>query len=178
MKMENRQQKLVVLTVVAVALYVGVNFIFTPLQGWWSARSTQIKALDDKVKHGQALIKRETILRSRWSDMQSKALPSNTSLAEQQFLRAVDTWSHSSGVEITSLMPQWKDESTNYLTLNCRVETSGDISSLRRFLYDLEQGPMALRVDSVELGAHDNTGQQMTMGLDLNGLVLVFNDKK
>jgi Tfp pilus assembly protein PilO len=172
-KVENRQQMLVMLTIAAVALYVGVNFVFTPLQGWWSARSAQIKNLGDKVKNGQALVKRETAIRGHWANMVTNALPPNTSLAEQRLLEAVDNWSRSSGVEITSIMPQWKQEDTNYLTLNCRVETSGDIGALSRFLYDLEKGPMALRVDSVELGTHDNIGQQMTLGMDLNGLVLV-----
>ena len=34
MKIENRQQFLLQLTIAALALYVGVNFILTPLAGW------------------------------------------------------------------------------------------------------------------------------------------------
>jgi len=170
---ENRQQKLLLLTIAAAALYVGVNFVFTPLQGWWSSRSAQIKELSTRVNDGNKLVKRESAIRGHWADMVTNALPPNTSLAEQKFLESVDNWSRNAGVEITSITPQWKQEDTNYMTLNCRVETSGDIGSLSRFLYSLEKGPMALRVDSVELGAHDNNGQQMTLGMDLNGLVLV-----
>jgi hypothetical protein len=175
MKIQNRQQFLVIMALAAVGLFVGVNFIFTPLQGWWSSRSAQIRDLRAKVKDGRFLLQRETGIRGHWDDMRTNALPPNTSVAEAKLLGAVDNWSRSTGVEITSLMPQWKQEDTNYLTLNCRVETSGDINSLSRFLYELEKGPMGLRVDSVELGAHDTSGQQMTMGLDLNGLVLVPN---
>ena len=173
MKIENRQQFLIVLTIVAAGLFVGVNFIITPLTGWWEGRATQIKDLRAKVKNGQSLVRREAYIRGDWDNMRTNALPANTSLAEHQLLNAVDDWSRRSGVEITSLMPQWKSDDTNYLTINCRVETSGDLGTLSRFLYELEKGPMALRVDSVELAAHDNTGQQMTLGLDLNGLALV-----
>lgn len=178
MKIKNRQQFLVVLTIAALALLVGVNFIFSPLAGWWSARSQQIKELRTQVKDGNNLIKREAGIRSRWDGMRMNALPANTSLAEQQLLKAVDNWSRSSGVEITSIMPQWKNDSTNYMTLTCRVETSGDLGTLSQFLYDLEKGPMALRLDSVELGLHANNNQQMTLGLELNGLALVPHDKK
>ena len=108
----------------------------------------------------------------------ANALPANASLAEQQLLKAVDSWSRSSGVEITSLMPQWKNDSTNYLTLACRVETAGDLGTLSRFLYDLEKGPLALRLDAVELSSHDNTGQKMTLGLEINGLALIPHDNK
>ena len=178
MKIKNRQEFLVMLTVAAFALLVGVNFILEPLGGWWSARQTQIKELRTKVTEGQQLIRRESGIRSRWKEMSANALPANTSLAEQKLLTAVDGWSRSSGAEVTSLMPQWKNESTNYLTLTCRVETAGNLGTLSRFLYDLERGPLALRLDSLELTARDKEGQQMTLSTEINGLALVQPEKK
>jgi Tfp pilus assembly protein PilO len=177
-KIKNRQEFLVVLTIAAFALLVGVNFILEPLGGWWSARQTQIKELRTKVTEGQQLIRREAGIRRRWADMTANALPANTSLAEQKLLTAVDGWSRTSGAEVTSLMPQWKNESTNYLTLTCRVETSGDLGTLSKFLYDLERGSMALRLDSLELTARDKEGQQMTLSTEINGLALIQPDKK
>lgn len=93
-------------------------------------------------------------------------------------LHAVDDWARSSGTELTSVMPQWKSDSTNYFSLTCRVESAGDLSALSRFIYDLEKGPMPLRLDSVELGSRDNSGRQMTLGVDLNGLALVPENTK
>ena len=123
------------------------------------------------------MIQREAGIRSRWSDMSANALPNNTSLAEQQVLKAFDNWSRDSGAEITSIMPQWKNDSTNYMTLNCRVEASGNLGTLSQFLYDIEKGPAALKLDSVELSAHDNTGQQLTLGLQISGLALIRQTK-
>jgi len=177
-KIKNRQEFLVVLTIAAFALLVGVNFILEPLGGWWSARQAQIKELRTKVDDGSHLLKREAGIRSRWADMQANALPANTSLAEQKLLTAVDGWSRSSGAEVTSLMPQWKNESTNYLTLTCRVEMAGDLGALSKFIYDLEKGPLALRLDSLELTARDKEGQQMTLNTEINGLALTSQDKK
>jgi Tfp pilus assembly protein PilO len=178
MKIENRQQFLMVLALAALALLVGVNFIFTPLSGWWSARQDQIKQLQTKVDEGRLILKREAGIRSRWDGMRTNALPANPSLAEQDLLQSVSEWARSSGVELNSVMPQWKNDSTNYLTLACRVESAGDLGTLSRFLYDLEKGPLALRLDSVELNSRDASGRQMTMGLDLNGLALTLPDKK
>ena len=178
MKIKNRQEFLVVLTIAAFALLVTVNFILEPLGGWWSSRQAQVKELRTKVTEGGQLIKRETGIRSRWAEMQANALPANTSLAEQKLLTAVDSWSRSSGAEVTSLMPQWKNESTNYMTLNCRVETSGNLGTLSQFLYDLERGPLALRLTSLELTARDKEGQQMTLSTEINGLALTTQEKK
>ncbi len=178
MKVKNRQDFLVVLTLAAAALFVGVNFVFTPLQNWWSARQAQVRDLREKVKDGNQLIKSETRVRQRWNDMRANALPAGSSQAEQEFLKAVDGWARDSGAQITSLMPQWKNDSTNYMTLECRVESAGDLGALSRFIYDIEKGPLALRLDTVELSSHDNSGQQMTLGLEINGLALIQNDKK
>ena len=173
MKIKNRQEFLLVLTIAAFALLVGVNFIYEPLQDWWSARATQVKDLRTKVNDGNQLIKREAGIRSRWDDMRNNALPANTSLAEQQLLTSFTAWSRSSGAEITGIMPQWKNDSTNYWTLDCRVEAAGDIGALSRFLYSVEKGPTALKIDSVELSGHDATGQQLTLALQINGLALL-----
>jgi len=177
MKIKNRQQFLVALTIGVAALYLGVNFVYTPLSDWWSSRSAQIRDLREKVSDGNQLIKREAGIRSHWSEMQANALPSNTSLAEQQVLKSFDSWQRDSGAEITGIMPQWKNDSTNYMTLSCRVELGGDLGTLSRFLYEIENSPTALRLDSVELGAHDVTGQQMTLGLEINGLALLPSSK-
>ena len=142
------------------------------------AEQAQIKALQKQVSEGQQLIKRETSIRNRWNWMQANALPANPSQAEQRFLKALDGWSREAGTELTSIMPQWKSDSTNYLTLACRVESAGDLATLSKFLYALEKGPMALKVDSVELTARDTIGQQMTLSLEINGLALVARDKK
>jgi hypothetical protein len=177
MKIEQRQQFLLVLTIAAAGLFIGVNYICTPLANLWSNRSTQLRDLRTKVSDGKKLITRETAVRSHWNDMLSNVLPDNTSLAEQQMLKSLDDWAHSSGSEIASIMPQWKNDSTNYLTLNCHVEANGTLGALSQFLYSIEKG-QALKVSSVELSAHDPTGQQLTLGLQISGLALLQATKK
>jgi Tfp pilus assembly protein PilO len=172
MKIQNRQQFLIVLTVTAFALLIGNSLIYEPLANLWSARSAQIRELRAKVHDGKLLVQREAGIHSRWEDMRTNALPDSPSLAEQQVLKAVDNWSRNSGVEIASIMPQWKNDSTNYMTLNCHVEASGTLGTLSQFLYNIEKGPMALKPDSVELTAHDDTGQQLSLGLQISGLML------
>ena len=173
MKIKNRQDFLVMLTIAVVGLFVAVNWVFTPLQNWWIDRQNQVHALRDQVKEGTQLMRREAGIRSHWAEMQTNALPAVMSQAEQQFLTAMGGWSQRSGAEITSIMPQWKIESTNYMTLNCRVETGGDLGALSKFIYEIEKGPLAVRMDTVELSAHDASGQQMTLGVDINGLALL-----
>jgi hypothetical protein len=178
MKFKNREQLLMALAIGAAGLFVAVNFIFTPLTGWWSARQAEIKNLQGKVKDGNTLVGREKFVRGQWDDMEKNSLAANTSAAEQQFFAALENWKRDSGVEVTSILPQWKKDATNYFTLNCRVEAAGDLGALSKLLYAIEKGPLAVKPDDIELTARDATGQMMTLALELNGLALQTGNKK
>ena len=178
MKIEDRQKFLLILTIAVVALYASDLLLFEPLGKWWTARSHTIVTLRNEVKEGKFMLLREAGIHSQWGEMSAKTLPDNTSLAEQQVLKAFDNWSQESGATVTGITPQWKNDETNYMTLNCRVEASGDLGTLSRFVYDIEQNTMALKLDSVEFSTHDSAGQQLTLGLQLSGLALTTLKKQ
>ena len=73
MNLKNRQDFLVMLTIVAAGLFVSVNFVFTPLQNWWSERQTQVRQLREEVKDGNQLIKSEARVRNRWDAMRARS---------------------------------------------------------------------------------------------------------
>jgi len=177
MQIKNRQQMLIILTIAAFALLIGNSLIYEPLTKWWTTRSKNITDLRAQVKDGKLMLQREAGIRGHWSQMRTNTLPDNTSAAEQQVLKAFDKWARESGVEISGIMPQWKNDADEYRTLNCRVEVAGNLGTLTRFIYDIEKGPMALKVNSMELTARDTGGQQLTLGLQVSGLVLTANPK-
>lgn len=173
MKIENRQQWLVVITLVVVGLLICDSLVFEPLAGWYAARGKQIADLRAQVKNGKSLLVREAGIRGHWSQMRTNTLPNKSSVADQQVISAFDRWSRESGVEITDIMPQWKNDADDYQTLNCRVEASGSLAALSQFLYDVEKGPLAIKLDSMEISAKDTGGQLLNLGLQVSGLSLV-----
>ena len=58
MKIENRQQFLVVLTAIAFALLIGNSVIFNPLANLWTSRSDKVTKLRNQVRDGNNLLKR------------------------------------------------------------------------------------------------------------------------
>lgn len=173
MKIKNRQQVLVIITLGLLALYVCDLLVFEPMSKWWKSREARVVELRQKVARGRALIRRESVIRDEWARMQANALPNNASQAEQQVLKAFDNWAADSGVNVNSITPQWQEDQDDYSTLECRVEAAGDIGTLSRFLYEIENAPMSLQLESVELASTDDKGQQLTLGLQIGGLALV-----
>jgi Tfp pilus assembly protein PilO len=172
MKLKNRQQLLTFAAVALVAFFAADKLLFTPLGAAWNSRSKRIAELRKKVSDGKALAKRENSLRSRWETMRKNTLPNNESAAEQQVLQALDRWARDSNLTITSFGQQWKHENDDYMTLLCRVEAAGSLDRVRRFLYDLEKDPMALKLENLEMSTRDAEGQQLSVGLQISGLVL------
>lgn len=172
MKIDNRQRFLAILAISCLGLLIADWFVFTPLTHLWQARSKRIAELRQEIAQGSSLLQRERFVRRRWDEMRTNTLPNNPSLAEQQMLKAFDSWSEQSRVSITSITPQWKHDEDDYMTLECRVDATGDIGTLAQFLYAVEKGPMALKVVSAELSSHDTLGQQLSLALEVSGLVL------
>jgi Tfp pilus assembly protein PilO len=173
MKIQNRQRVLLIVTLVMLGILAANLLIYGPLVKWWDARQASIKELSQEVKEGKSLVRRETYIRSEWSNMRTNALPNDSSQAEQQLLKAFNGWAGDSGVNVSSVTPQWQNDQEDYSTLDCRVEASGDLGTLSRFIYQIESDPMALQLASIELTASDEKGQQLTLGLDVNGLALI-----
>jgi Tfp pilus assembly protein PilO len=171
-QIKNRQQLLIIAVIAAIVLFAGDQLVLSPIMKVWSARTTRIAELRKQITQGKILVLRERSIRDRWDQMVTNALPNNPSAAEQQVFQAIDLWEQNSGVAISARTPQWKHDSDDYMTFECRVDATGDLGKLSRFLYSVERDRMALKLELVELGARDKEGQQLSLGLQLSGLVL------
>ena len=173
MKTDNRQKLLLILTGIVAAFFIGDKLVYSPLVKLWHTRNQEIAKLRTDVKDGTDLIRREQFTRARWDDMRTNSLANTQHVAQEQMLRALQDWAQESGASLNGMTPQWKaGETDDYKTLVCRVDVSGKIWVLTKFIYDIEQGPMGLKLESADLSSKDNLGQELTMGLQVSGLVL------
>jgi hypothetical protein len=172
MQIKDRRQLLIIVAIIGVALFAGDKLLRAPLVHAWDARSARIRTLRNQVARGKMLAQRELGIRNHWDEMQRKALTNNPSAAEQQVFRAIDSWAQDTGVIINAITPQWKRDSDDYTTYQCRIDAAGDINRLSRFIYHVEREPLAFKLEAVELSARDKEGQQLSLGLQLSGLVL------
>jgi hypothetical protein len=172
MIISNRQKLLSIFAITAIAIWVGDKMLLTPLTNLWKARDVRIAELNKSINQGNLVLGRSQSIHSRWDQMRTNTLPSETSVAENEVLRAFERWSQDSRISITSIRPQWKRTADDYMTLECRADAAGDIQALTRFLYDVEQDPMAFKVEIVEITSHDNNGRQLSLALQVSGLLL------
>lgn len=172
MRIKNRQQILGIVAGLALALLVGDRLVLSPLIRSWKERAARIAQLRKDISQGSLLADREETIRHRWESMRTNTLPDNVSAAENEVLQAFEHWSQVSRISIASIKPQWKRAGEDYMTLECRADAFGSIEALSRFLYNVERDPLALRVEAVEIASRDNEGRQLSLGLQVSGLLL------
>ena len=171
METKNRQKLLLIVAVAGVLLLIGNSLVLEPMTKSWKSRSDRIADLRKQVANGEMLMDHQQAIRYRWDNMRTNTLPVNTSLAETEFIKTFDRCARESGITVVSYRPQWKPND-DYTTYECRVDINCTIDTLTRFLYELEKDPMALKVDSIEIASHDDKGSQLSLGLQISGLLL------
>lgn len=172
MEIKNRQQVLMIVAIAVLGLFAADKLVLDPLTAAWNAKAKRIQQLRMQVAQGQRLLQREGSIRGRWAQMERNALTNNTSAAEQQLFGAIDSWRQDSRVVINGATPQWRHDADDYMTFQCRMDASGNLPTLSKFLYDIEKDPMGLKLDSIEISARDKEGQQLVLALQLSALVL------
>jgi len=169
----NRQVLLLKIAAVGVGLLILNSVVIGPLGDLWSDHAAEIRRLRTSVADGRSLIVRGPALRQRWSEMQHGALPRDQAQSEHDLISGLENWARASGVELGSQKPLWKHGTTDdYSLLECRLDATGTLMALTRFIYELERAPLALRVESDELLSRDDSGQRLTLSLIVTGLKL------
>jgi hypothetical protein len=168
-----RQRWLIGIAGGCLLLYILDAVIFSPLTDKWESNAKEIATLRQEVADGRLLQTRGPGLQRFWSQMRSGSLPHDPAQSEHDVIAGFENWSRTSGVELGSVKPLWKRGDTDaYSVLECRLDATGTLGSLTRFLYELEKSPVALRVESVELISRDETGDRLTLSLVVTGLRL------
>lgn len=167
-----RHQLLGILAISMIALWLSDRLFFTPLTKTWKERSGQTARLTQSVEDGTRLLERREFLVSRWHSMRSNMLSGDISAAENQLLTTVERCSQASRMGISSIRPQWKHNHEDYSTLECRVDAFGNLAALTRFLYEIENAPLGIKLDLVEITSRDDRGEQFLLGLQVSSVQL------
>ena len=144
-------------------------------------RSDRITELKKNVKDDNDLISERTTILAKWDRMKANVLPMNSSQAGSKILEKKDSWVQQSQVSLDDFSPQFKQDndqnSTNVITSwECRADASGYMRSVLNLLWAIENDPMGVQLEDVEISSKDNNGQDQTMALGLTLSMLVLDN--
>ena len=173
----NREKLLMTLAAAVFGLLIADKAVVAPLTSSWKERAKKINYLTMDVTKGRQLVARERAIRERWQEMRSRALPASRSDSESAVLNRVDEWSRAARLKPSQILPRWTAED-DHARLNCRLEATGEMEAVMRFIYDLDAELLALRVESFDLSTQDKQGRSLLLDLTLSGLELPAKEEK
>jgi hypothetical protein len=176
METKNREKLLMIGAAAVIVLWLLDLLVVSPLIDSWHSRSEEIARLNKQIAEGARMIRRESSIRDRWNTMQANALVCDQTAAQREMFTAFDHWVRAGGVTEGSFRPDWKEADTNYSTVDCRSDVSGNLESVTSFLKAMTKDPLADKVDSFELTSKDDNGRQLALVLNLSGLALSNSD--
>jgi Tfp pilus assembly protein PilO len=177
MQIKNRQQLLTFGAILTVVILLGDRVIISPLTRAWKERTARVAKLTESIKQGAVLMERERIIHDRWHSMQTNALPNDTSKAENLVMNAIGRWELESGVRFNSLKPQPKRNADDYMTIECRIDATGTLESMTKFVYNLETDSLPIKVEELEVTSRDTAGQQISLIMRITGLLISPQDE-
>lgn len=173
MAFNRREQILILLTVLCVSALAADHFVLSPLIGLWQTRSTRIAELRQNLDKGQMLVDREDAMEEEWSRMRAAGLSSDNAETEKVLFNALSEWVGRSGLSVASQKPRWlEDEDEQGKKIELRIDSTGNMGSITRFLYELERDRLPFKVEDMEINAQDAKGRSLSFEMRVTGLVL------
>jgi hypothetical protein len=184
--MRNKREKLLpIFAILAVAILAGDRLVLGPLVNSWQTRAAKIIELEGNVVNGNDLLPREKLNTKKWKRYWEGNLNSTNSIAEDEVLRAIETWTDDSRILLTSIKPQWQNheyeflgneiaenKTYSYRTYDVRLVAEGTMQEAVKFVHAIESDELPLKIEQLELASREKTGKLISVSVHFTGLQL------
>ena len=173
MALTNREQKIVILTVIALSVLIIDRYVLSPVLAKRSEISQHKVDLQSRLDESLALLQRAKNLRSRWQTMRSSGLTYDIQETESKVLRFIEKSSQNSGFSLSSIQPDHLPQKEKFGTIELMLSGSGSMQSVTEFLWNIETADVPLKIESMQLGANNEDADVMSLQLQLSSIYLI-----
>ena len=172
MVLSPRERSIALATLVVAVLLVADRFVATPALARFDEIKRQKAALAMEVQAMEDLLARRDAMQLRWRTMLDAGLAADPSAAESSVFHALEKWSSESGVRLPSVTPQRSTTDKGLQEIAFTVAGKGDVQAVGQLLWLIEQAAMPVKINSLQLGSTNASGQELSLTLKLSVLHL------
>lgn len=173
MALTNRERLIMIFAAAAVLILAADRYILTPLLDKREQTRQMRNALQTELEQSLAALERKKVLQQRWAQMQEAGLSYEVEAIENRVLRHLEETSGRARFLLTSIQPDRPTAGKQLGEIDFLVSGSGTMAAVTQFLWDIETSKLPLRIKSLQLGAADENGSQMTLQLKLSSIYLI-----
>ena len=149
-----RERLLFVVTVAAVAVWLGQRFLVKPVLDAKAGLDSKIESSTVKLEKGRRLIGREAIIKDNYNRMASMAKFSGSEEEETaKFLTEVESTAGSSGIRVNEIKPLPVQKKDLYVKFQCELEVEGEMFQVAGFMKNIRSSNSVFAIEKLTLSA-------------------------
>lgn len=153
MKLNPRERFIAVLTALVLGAAMIYLIVLSPLLARLDEADRQISDANTQLAKANDLFKNDLAARKRWKEMSGGGLKTDASASEGQLLDRVRDAAQNARLSVQSLKPAPAERVSGFNRITLRVNATGSMSQIARFLHDLRGSKMPLRILDLQVSS-------------------------
>jgi Tfp pilus assembly protein PilO len=172
MVLSKREKYIAIITAAIILLFALDHYVWSPVMDSRAQVQTQKKGLEREMQQAERILKKRERLASRWDEMKEGGLGSDPSAIESRVLNAIQQWSNSCGLPISTVKPDRDKGDGQLRQIMFNLALTGDMASVGQFLWEVENCSLPLRITEFQLGSRGGDASDLSLQLKLSALYL------
>lgn len=155
----NKREKIILfVTLGVISLSAAYNFIFEPVLNRYSTLNQEIDGVKAKIKKYLLLLSQKEDIQKKYDKLSSPAFSQGQEKGGLVgILAEIESLAHSSGINILDIRPQTPRSGLTFKEALIELRTEGAMESYLKFIYDIENSLLLLRIKEFQLNSKPNS---------------------
>lgn len=159
-KLTSREKTILYILVAVVAAALSYGLLLEPAFKRWHSLDSQILLLKAKLQKALSLIKDKESIDSEYMRYAQRLRSSGGDDHEVTYmLNTLESIARASGVKIVNMQPKPLRDRDFYKEFSVELDAESNMQSLMKFIYDIRNSPILLKVDRLRLNAKRGKAQ-------------------
>lgn len=151
-KLTRREKAILYALAAIIILSLIYNFLIEPLFNRWNKIDQEIELAKIRLQKSLSIIKEKDRIDQEYAVYAVRLKPKGSDEQEMTYiLDNIEKLTRSSNLKIANIKPQPPQDEVFYKRFMVRLETESDMHSLMRFIYELKNSPLLLKIDRLSL---------------------------
>lgn len=173
MVLSKRERLIAIVSLAVILIFIFDRYALTPFTEMNERIQVEKQGLSTDIQRAARVFKLRRNVRNEWQDMVRGGLSSDASSTESKILHVIRKWSNDSGLTISSIKPDRNGGEDKILKeIVFYIACKGTMDAVGRFLFELENSSLPIRITEFQLGTREADGSDMSLQLRLSALYL------
>lgn len=173
-KLSPRERKVVFIVGAVVLLFLVDRYAWTPYTEARERLAGELSAAQDRATKARHLLNDDKVNRRTFDQMVADGLKTDPSATESQMLHAIDDWARDARLSLPTVKRERMEQDKQFGRIVFRATGAGNMSSIARFLWDVQTSKLPTRVVDVQISSRQGSKEgsdDLTINVAISTLV-------